>query len=185
MVNGASIVTAARSFLGIPYVYGGTDPKVGLDCSGLVLNVCRKAGIMNCPRTSEEQFTWGIPVDQPAPGDLVFFVGDPIDPPPGHVGIIVSPGRMINAPFTGTTVRYDNYSTTGSGVNKLMGYRRIPGSKASVTANPNIGTGQSPGRPASLAAGVLGGIFSWLLVAAVVILALVAFAVVAYLAVRS
>lgn len=185
--SGASIVTAARSFLGIPYLYGGTNPAVGLDCSGLVLNVARKAGIGGCPRTSEEQFAWGVPVSQPAPGDLVFFVGDPIDPPPGHVGIVVTPGRMIDAPFSGTTVRYDSYGTNGTGVNKLMGYRRMPGSTVSTTANPNVGppgpnSGQNPGRAMATFAG---GVIGFVLTAGIVILAVIAFAVAVYIGTRS
>jgi len=177
--SGADVVSAARSFLGIPYLYGGTNPAVGLDCSGLVLNVCKKAGINNCPRTSEQQFQWATPTSSPAPGDLVFFVGDPIDPPPGHVGIIVSPGRMIDAPFAGTTVRYDNYGSNGVGVNAFMGYRKIPGSNVSASANANVtapgsgpGAGQNQSREASLFGSLFGGILSFVIILGLIALAI-------------
>jgi hypothetical protein len=178
--SGADIVAEARSLLGVPYLYGGTDPHVGLDCSGLVLVVCQRLGI-NCPRTSEEQFAWGIPVDTPSPGDLAFFIGSPIDPPPGHEGIVVSPGRMIDAPFSGTVVRYDAFSTNGTGVNGFMGYRRIPHTTQSFSANSNIGTsgaainaGQNPARPASIAGAAVGSIFAYIIVALIAIGILIA-----------
>src|SRR5580658_6103892 len=103
--NGALIVTLARSWEGVPYLYGGTTRK-GVDCSGLILNVCREAGVFTCPRTSEEQWAWcvHIPASEAGAGDLVFFVGAEIDPPPGHVGILVAPGVMIDAPTTGEVV---------------------------------------------------------------------------------
>jgi hypothetical protein len=156
-VTGADYVAAIRSFLGIPYLYGGTDPRIGLDCSGLILAGCNKLGI-RCPRTSEEQFGFFKPVSSPSVGDLVFFVGDPIDPPPGHVGVVTSPGTMINAPFTGTVVRYDHFSPGGQGVNRVMGYRRITGVQPSTSANNSTDTGQSPQRVAAASAGVFAGI---------------------------
>lgn len=171
--TGADIVAAGRSFLGIPYLYGGTNPNIGLDCSGLIVVACHKVGI-SAPRTSEEQFAWGIPIPagQEGPGDLVFFVGDPIDPPPGHVGIVVTPGRMINAPHTGTTVREDNYSTNGIGVNRFMGFRRIPHTTASPTANASIITQQPSGTTGI--AGAFGGVIAFVFVAVIVLAAIAA-----------
>jgi hypothetical protein len=61
------------------------------------------------PRTSEEQATVGAPVDSLAdaqPGDLVFFAGsDGTASSPGHVGIYIGNGQMIDAPHTGTDVQ--------------------------------------------------------------------------------
>jgi cell wall-associated NlpC family hydrolase len=65
-------------------------------------------------------------VSSPQPGDLVFFAGSPIDPPPGHVGIVVSPARhlMIDAYGAGTVVRYDRYGprATAPGLQNVVGF---------------------------------------------------------------
>jgi cell wall-associated NlpC family hydrolase len=100
--NVDTIIAFALSQLGVPYVWGGTTPGVGLDCSGLVQLSYRAAGI-SLPRTSEEQATYGItvPVTSLLPGDLLFFNdGTPL----GHVAIYLGNGFMIQAPYTGTVV---------------------------------------------------------------------------------
>ena len=107
---GQSAVSAAEEFLGVPYLWGGTDPAQGVDCSGLVQDVFAKLGI-NLPRTSQEQAAAGVPVaglaDAQA-GDLVFFPGsDGTAAAPGHVGIYIGNGEMIDSPHTGAQVRID------------------------------------------------------------------------------
>ena len=110
----AKIVAAAISQLGVPYVYGGTAPGVGWDCSGLAQWACARAGIA-VPRGSAAQFTASGPrlgLDAPA-GCLAFFYGGELGGPrPGHVGIVTGPGAMIDAPYSGTVVRYDRFSQT-------------------------------------------------------------------------
>jgi cell wall-associated NlpC family hydrolase len=104
-VTGASVVADAEQYLGVPYQWGGTSPTTGFDCSGLVQHVYGDLGI-SLPRTSQEQSTVGTPVDSIAdarPGDLVFF--EPGSSGPGHVGIYIGNGQMIDAPHTGTDVR--------------------------------------------------------------------------------
>lgn len=111
----ASVAIAyARAQIGKPYKFGATGPDA-FDCSGLVYMAYRSAGI-GIPRTSEQQYAWGspIPASQVRPGDLVFFTGDPIDPPPGHVGIVVGPGMMIDALQTGTPVQEQPFSAAGT-----------------------------------------------------------------------
>lgn len=104
---GDSAVGIAENYLGVPYVWGGESPS-GFDCSGLVQYVYRQVGV-NLPRTSQEQATVGTPVASLAdakPGDLVFFAGsDGTDASPGHVGIYIGNGKMIDAPYTGTSVQ--------------------------------------------------------------------------------
>ena len=111
----AKIVAAAISQLGVPYVYGGTTPGVGLDCSGLAQWACARAGVA-VPRGSSAQFTSSGPRvagDLAPPGCLAFFYGAPGETSrPGHVGIVTGPGQMIDAPYTGQVVRYDTFSTT-------------------------------------------------------------------------
>ena len=104
-VSGSSVVADAQQYLGVPYRWGGTDPSTGLDCSGLVQRVYGDLGI-SLPRTSQEQVTVGTPVAslaQAQPGDLVFF--EPTSSGPGHVGIYIGNGQMIDAPHTGTDVQ--------------------------------------------------------------------------------
>jgi NlpC/P60 family len=132
----AEFIADVRACLGRPYVFGAAGPDA-FDCSGLVYYNARKVGITKCPRTSEEQFAWTQPVQTPLAGDLVFFTGAENDPPPGHVGIVVAPGVMIDAPHTGTVVQQANYGTNGTGVNNFMGYGRMPGLGAS-TANQSL-----------------------------------------------
>jgi peptidoglycan DL-endopeptidase CwlO len=107
---GEQAVSEAEKFLGVPYVWGGTNPAIGVDCSGLVQDVYGPIGI-SLPRTSEEQATVGEDVPSLAeaqPGDLVFFPGsDGTATSPGHVGIYIGNGEMIDAPHTGTQVRID------------------------------------------------------------------------------
>jgi cell wall-associated NlpC family hydrolase len=107
-LTGSAVVDDAAQYLGVPYQWGGTNPATGLDCSGLVQRVYSDLGV-NLPRTSEEQAQVGTPVDSLAdaqPGDLVFFAGsDGTASSPGHVGIYIGNGMMIDAPHTGTDVQ--------------------------------------------------------------------------------
>lgn len=90
------IVSAAYTQLGVNYVWGGTTPYVGLDCSGLTQYAHRQAGI-TIGRTSAVQGAGGKAVATPQAGDLVCYAG--------HVGIYIGNGEMIHAPYTGTVVK--------------------------------------------------------------------------------
>ncbi|WP_034261846.1 C40 family peptidase [Actinospica robiniae] len=109
------VVTAidyALAQLGKPYIYGGTGPT-GYDCSGLVMEAYLAAGIQ-LPRTSEQQALVGTSVDTDAlkPGDLLFAAGSDGTPQaPGHVGMYLGDGYVIEAPHTGTTVSIDSWDS--------------------------------------------------------------------------
>lgn len=110
------IVEAAESQLGVPYVWGGEDPGVGFDCSGLSQWCVAQAGI-SIPRGSADQFNASTVkvMGTVQAGDLVFFYGgETSGPRPGHVGIVTGPGQMIDAPFSGVDVRFDSYSASVS-----------------------------------------------------------------------
>ena len=65
-----------RPYLGVPYLWGGTDPGRGLDCSGFVQLVYQELGVQ-LPRTSREQFAAFPPVrERLLPGDLLYFAED-------------------------------------------------------------------------------------------------------------
>ena len=95
---------AARQFLGLPYLWGGTS-GFGFDCSGLVYSVYARYGV-DLPRDAADQQHAGKPValDELKPGDLLFFAGPGGKGPADHVAIYVGDGRVIDAPYTGASV---------------------------------------------------------------------------------
>ncbi len=111
----AAVISYAREQLGKPYLWGGTGPDA-FDCSGLMMMAYRAAG-MNIPRTSQAQWAWGpqIPASQAQPGDLVFFAGsDGTRTAPGHVGLVIGKGMMIEAYATGFPIRISSYSNANA-----------------------------------------------------------------------
>lgn len=96
-VSTAGIAGTAQSMVGSPYVYGGTSPSAGWDCSGFVQWVYAQHGI-DLPRT----FQWHsmTPTSNPQPGDVVVQNGG------SHVGIYIGGGKMVSAlnPSQGTLV---------------------------------------------------------------------------------
>lgn len=94
------IIQAAYSQLGVPYVWGGTTPNVGLDCSGLTQWCYSQAGI-SLPRLAEAQGS-GTQISEPTPGCLVAY--------PHHIAIFLKQDTdgtrwMIAAPKTGDVVK--------------------------------------------------------------------------------
>lgn len=104
---GPRVAAMAEEYLDIPYVWGGTDPNTGLDCSGLVQHVFRRAGI-ELPRVSADQARVGTPVASLAhaqPGDLIAWDRGPRNIGADHIAIYVGDGMMIEAPRTGGKVQ--------------------------------------------------------------------------------
>lgn len=103
----APVITFAEAQLGDPYVWGGAGPD-RWDCSGLTMAAYATIGL-TLPHSSELQFTYGAPVADPselAPGDLVFWAGsDGTVSSPGHVGLYLGNGLVLDAPHTGTVVQ--------------------------------------------------------------------------------
>lgn len=97
---GSAIVSAAASYLGVPYVWGGTSGS-GVDCSGLVYLAHKKVGI-SVTRYSGSLGSGGkaVSASEAMPGDVVCYSG--------HVGIYVGGGMMIHAPKPGQVVCYQN-----------------------------------------------------------------------------
>ncbi|XVQ12305.1 C40 family peptidase [Spirillospora sp. CA-255316] len=92
-------VEYAHAQRGRPYVWGGTGER-GFDCSGLVQQAWRHAGV-TIPRVSHDQYeqiTTKVSRDNLRPGDLVFFNRL------RHVGIYVGGGRFVHAPRTGRPI---------------------------------------------------------------------------------
>jgi peptidoglycan DL-endopeptidase CwlO len=95
----AQILDYALAQRGKPYLWGGTGPDA-FDCSGIIYMAYRSVGL-TIPRTTFGQWPFGVKVDagEEQAGDLVFFNAGPGTGPdrPGHVGMVVSPGKMIEA----------------------------------------------------------------------------------------
>lgn len=116
----AAIVSTARTWLGVRYVWGGTS-RAGVDCSGLVLNVYRANGI-SLPRTSALQAAKGTRVASPQPGDLVAF-GAPVH----HIGIVIGHDSMIHAPNSRGVVRVESISGCARAMRAPVQYRDVLG----------------------------------------------------------
>lgn len=104
------IVSTARSFIGVPYSWGGTSPQQGFDCSGLTMAVYKLNGL-KLPRSSKDQFVVGTAISrsQLSKGDLVFFAtaqGNKIT----HVGIYTGNDQFIHAPGKDKRIRIDSLS---------------------------------------------------------------------------
>ncbi len=89
------LVRIFENFKNTPYVFGYSNPSVGLDCSSFTMLVFRKLGV-NLPRTARAQFGVGMPVDKNhlKIGDLVFF--RTYARFPSHVGIYVGNGKFVH-----------------------------------------------------------------------------------------
>jgi peptidoglycan DL-endopeptidase CwlO len=102
--RGGEAVQASMQYLGVPYLWGGTNPAQGLDCSGFVQRVHRDLGI-ELPRVSRDQARGGQPVASLAearPGDVLAF-GEPVN----HVALYLGDGQMIHAPRRGDVVKIE------------------------------------------------------------------------------
>lgn len=92
------------------YVYGGTNPATGVDCSGFSQYVLRKAAGVSVSRTSSEQSTQGrtVGINEAQPGDLVFYAkGGRIN----HVAVYIGGGKVVSAssPRSGVKIVAWNY----------------------------------------------------------------------------
>jgi cell wall-associated NlpC family hydrolase len=142
--TGADVVSDAKQYLGIPYVWGGESTS-GLDCSGLVQKTYADLGI-KLPRVAADQAHVGTPVDSLAdaqPGDLLFF-GDPAY----HVAIYAGDGQLIESPEPGKTVHITDVYQTPTSI------RRIVDSPAAATTTVSGGLSSSDLTAAGLNAAV-------------------------------
>lgn len=141
------------SWLGVPYLWGGGHGdseaqarKLGVDCSGLVDQVF---GVTGNTGTQIHLGSAVAGLSQSMPSDLVFF-GALAPGEPHHVGVITQAGggQMIDAPHTGTVVRYDN----PGGFGQIDGIRRL---SAMVTNGSAVPSGVPVGNHMAIIAAAL------------------------------
>jgi cell wall-associated NlpC family hydrolase len=112
------VVRIAKRYLGVSYRWGGSSPRSGFDCSGLVRYVYGRVGI-RLPRVAAGQFHRGhsVKASNLHPGDLVFFNRL------GHVAMYIGRGKMIHASNGRSTVRIESLRGYWGGV--YVGARRL------------------------------------------------------------
>ena len=120
----AAMLEEAEKYLGTPYVWGGSSPETGFDCSGYVCWVLNQSG-WDVGRTTANglwQQATKISETEAKPGDLVFFEGTYDTPGASHVGLYVGDGMMISA---GDPIKYSNIHSSYWDKH-LLGFGRIP-----------------------------------------------------------
>jgi len=113
----SQVVAISMQYLGIPYVWGGSSPATGFDCSGFTSYVYAQIGI-SLPHHAASQYSYGVPVASSdlQPADLVFFSGL------GHMGMYIGGGQFIHAPHTGDVVKISSMAERWS---SYVGARRV------------------------------------------------------------
>lgn len=99
--TGNDVVAMAKKYIGVPYVWGGTNPATGMDCSGFTQRVFKDLGV-DIPRVVSDQMKVGTPVAslaQAKPGDLLISFGG------NHISIYLGNGKAIDAPVPGKTIQ--------------------------------------------------------------------------------
>lgn len=140
----AEITSAAERYVGIPYVWGGTDPATGLDCSGFTQHLMRRFGVA-LPRVSADQLRSGTPVADLAsarPGDLLGWDTGPRNAGADHVALYLGNGMMAEAPGRGGKVQIVPVGTAPDQIRRVL-----PGGAAAGVAT----TGTAATGPAGAA----------------------------------
>ncbi|MFE2283723.1 NlpC/P60 family protein [Streptomyces sp. NPDC059443] len=119
----------------------GADPQHWCDCSSLVQQAYRAAGV-TIPRVTYDQvkLPGQVGLDDPKPGDLVFNAGsDGSAASPGHVGMYIGSGLLVESPRTGVRTLLVPYSSSRNSTNCMTRDRHPPGGR--------LVTGTSTGTP--------------------------------------
>ncbi|KOY83618.1 C40 family peptidase [Lysinibacillus macroides] len=119
----ADITNTAKEYIGVPYKYGGSDMRTGVDCSAYTQFVFSKVGI-SLPRTSKTQYQQGTSISKEhlKTGDLVFFntSGSGVS----HVGIYIGDSKFISA-TTSAGVKIDKMNDPYYWGSRYIGAKRI------------------------------------------------------------
>ena len=109
--KGHNVVLYALSLIDTDYRFGGKHPSAGLDCSGMVSYIYRRAAGLNVAGSAADIARRGRPIARThlRPGDLVFF--NTRNAPFSHVGIYIGDDRFVHAPSGSGRVRIDQLDT--------------------------------------------------------------------------
>jgi cell wall-associated NlpC family hydrolase len=151
----ATAIKDAEGQLGRPYVWGGDNPAVGFDCSGLVEWAYGQAGI-KLPRTSQEQWAAlkgrSVSMDKIMAGDILFSAGSDGSPNnPGHEAMAISGSQIIEAPYTGANIRiralnkgeWSHAARPSGSMNASGGGGGTSGSNGKGNSSSGVGKGNS------------------------------------------
>ncbi|MBO0731239.1 MAG: C40 family peptidase [Acidimicrobiaceae bacterium] len=137
------VVSAARSYLGTPYVYGG-DSRSGIDCSGLTSSAYHNAFGIDIGRDTSAQLAsgqvvghdgnWSLDKKLLQPGDLIFYGQPGASGPNAHVVMYLGGGKVIEAAHSGTDVRIVPLYSSASSDEPFLGVRRYIHAKAGQLA---------------------------------------------------
>ncbi len=108
----SALITEAEKYIGMPYVWGGSNPNTSFDCSGFICWSMGNSGVWNVGRTSAQGlYNLCTPVakSNAQPGNLIFFKGTYDTPGISHVGLYVGAGKMLHC---GDPIRYVDINTT-------------------------------------------------------------------------
>lgn len=104
-----ALMEEATKYIGRPYVWGGSSPSTGFDCSGYVCWAYTQSGVYNLPRTTAQGIFDQCSVvsrEEAKPGDLIFFTGTYASGSPvSHIGIYVGENQMLHC---GDPIGYAN-----------------------------------------------------------------------------
>lgn len=120
MTRGEQVVAYARQFLGVKYVYGAADPKVGFDCSGLVYYIYLHYYGVKLPRSAQGLTAAGteVALKNAKPGDILCFGNSKSSV--GHVGIYIGNNQYIHAPQTGEVVKITTIARAVATVRRIF-----------------------------------------------------------------
>jgi hypothetical protein len=144
--SGTAVISTGDGYLGTRYLYGGSSPQNGFDCSGFVQYVYRQNGV-TLPRTSRQQAAAGrslsTKLDGVRAGDLLFFAGNgsAID----HVAIYAGNDRILHSSSSGGGVRYDDLTTARGKwfTDRIVAVRRVLGD-GQAFVDPTIASQLAP-----------------------------------------
>lgn len=104
------VVNYGLQFVGGRYVWGGTNPNTGADCSGFVQYVMRNAAGVSLPRTSREQAKTGRSINssEMRPGDLIYYTnsGGTVN----HVAMYIGNGQVVHAASKRSGIRISTWN---------------------------------------------------------------------------
>ncbi|GAB3324668.1 C40 family peptidase [Hymenobacter humi] len=155
-----SVVAFGLAQRGTPYVYAGTSPLTGFDCSGFIMYTFARFGV-DVPHSTALLINVGQPVERAAAqrGDIVVFTGtSPTSTTPGHAGIVITERGEVPLRFVHSSSARRESGVKVSQVEgtdyerRFMQVRRVLGPGAMPAARPGVRPGAAPRSAAAIAA---------------------------------